>query len=53
MLNIKIDSVAEKQQEKTRAQLQAENESLAAQVTDLQLALCDVYEIAVGGSNNG
>lgn len=36
MLHIRIDSVSKKQQEKTRAQLQAENEKLKAQVADLQ-----------------
>lgn len=53
---IKTDSVKEKQKEKTRAQLQVENEALAAQVTDLQMALCDVYELAaamMGGENDG
>ena len=54
--NIKTESVKQKQQEKSRAQLQEENERLAAQVTDLQLALCDVYELAaamMGGENDG
>lgn len=35
------------------AQLKRDNENLSAQVTDLQLALCDVYELietaAAGG----
>lgn len=43
---IKTESVKAKQKEKTRKQLQEENEALAAQVTDLQMALCDVYELA-------
>ena len=53
---IKTESVKEKQQEKTRKQLQEENEVLSAQVTDLQMALCEVYELAaamMGGTDNG
>ena len=53
---IRKDSVKEKKKEKTRKQLQEENEALAAQVTDLQMALCDVYELAatmMGGEGNG
>ena len=54
---LRQDSVKEKQKEKTRKQLQEENEALAAQVTDLQMALCDVYELAAamtaGGENDG
>lgn len=54
---IKTESVKAKQKEKTRKQLQEENEALAAQVTDLQMALCDVYELAAamtaGGENDG
>ena len=53
---LRQDSVKEKQKEKTRKQLQEENEALAAQVTDLQMALCDVYELAAamtGGKGNG
>ena len=54
---IKTESVKAKQKEKTRKQLQEENEALAAQVTDLQMALCDdVYELAAamtGGEGNG
>ncbi len=57
MFIIKTDSVREKQKQKNRAQLQEENEALAAQVTDLQMALCDVYELAtaatMGGHDNG
>ncbi len=55
MFIIKLESVKEKQKQKTRAQLQQENEALAAQVTDLQMALCDVYELAtatVGGTGD-
>lgn len=37
--------------------LKKENESLAQQLTDTQLALCDVYELIVpsdtGGESNG
>ena len=53
---LRQDSVKEKQKEKTRKQLQEENEALAAQVTDLQMALCDVYELAAamtGGEGDG
>lgn len=45
---------------KTPEELTAENKALKstaaaleAQVTDLQLALCDVYEMAVLGGGNG
>ena len=53
------DSVAELLTQKSRAELQKENEELQAkvasletQVTDTQLALCDVYEqvIMVAGA---
>lgn len=53
------DSVAELSKQKSRAELQAENEalqkkvsSLESQLTDAQLALCDVYEqiIAIAGA---
>ncbi len=54
---LRRDSVKEKRKEKTHKQLQEENEALAAQVTDLQMALCDVYELAaaatMGGKDNG
>ncbi len=57
LIRIREDSVKEKSKQKTRAQLQEENEALAAQVTDLQMALCDVYELAAaattGGTDNG
>lgn len=53
---IRKDSVKEKRKEKTRKQLQEENERLTAQVdalesqlTDTQMALCDVYELLEGG----
>jgi cell division protein FtsB len=53
---IRVDSVKEKQKEKTRKQLQEENEQLRAkveslegQLTDTQMALCDVYELLEGG----
>lgn len=52
----KKDSVKELQKQKTRAQLQEENEKLQAkveslegQLTDTQMALCDVYELLEGG----
>ena len=48
------------QKPKTPEELTAENkalrekaEALEAQVTDLQLALCDVYEMAALGGENG
>lgn len=53
------DSVAELSKQKSRAELQAENEvlqekvsSLESQLTDAQLALCDVYEqiITISGA---
>ena len=47
---IRQDSVKEKQKEKTRKQLQEENEqlwakveSLEGQLTETQMAFCDVY----------
>ena len=53
---IRKDSVKEKQKEKTRKQLEEENEQLRAkveslegQLTDTQMALCDVYELLEGG----
>ena len=46
--------------QKTRRQLQEENEQLRAkveslegQVTDTQMALCDVYEAMMGGADKG
>lgn len=52
---IREDSVTEKKKQKTMKQLQQENEALAAQVTDLQMALCEVFEAAMtmGGTDNG
>ena len=53
---LRQDSVKEKRKEKTRKQLQEENEQLRAkveslegQLTDTQMALCDVYELLQGG----
>lgn len=53
---VRIDSIKELNQKKTPEQLQKENEELKKQVTslenqltDTQLALCDVYELLVGG----
>ncbi len=53
---VRVDSVKELQKKKTPAQLAQENEELRGQVatlegqlTDTQLALCDVYELLVGG----
>ncbi len=54
---IRVDSVAELSKKKSVAQLQKENEELLSQVasldgqlTDTQLALCDVYEMVMGGA---
>ncbi len=54
---IRVDSVAELRKNKSVAQLQKENEELLSQVaslegqlTDTQLALCDVYEMMTGGA---
>lgn len=51
-------SVKELRERKTRKQLQEENEALKEQVTGLEatlddtmLALCDVYELLVGGDS--
>ena len=53
---LRKDSVAELRKQKTRAQLQEENaqlqkkvETLEGQLTDTQMALCDVYELLEGG----
>ncbi|MEY8230231.1 hypothetical protein AALA82_01230 [Oscillospiraceae bacterium 50-16] len=53
---IKKDSVAALKKRKTRQELQEENERLQAkvetledQLTDTQMALCDVYELLEGG----
>lgn len=53
---IREDSVAALREKKTMAELQQENEQLRAkvdtlnaQVTDTQIALCDVYELMLGG----
>lgn len=53
---VRVDSVKELQKKKTPAQLAEENEKLRGQVatlegqlTDTQMALCDVYELLVGG----
>lgn len=50
---IREDSVKEKQKQKSRKQLQEENEALATQITDLQMALCEVYELAAGVTTTG
>lgn len=53
---IRTDSIKKMKEKKTIEQLRAENEelreqaeSLEVQLTDTQLALCDVYELLVGG----
>lgn len=57
---LRVDSVKELNKRKTRKQLQEENEqlrgkveTLESQVTDTQMALCDVYEAMMGGMDNG
>ena len=57
---IREDSVAALREQKSRAELQAENEqlkekvsTLEGQLTDTQLALCDVFEVMMGGDGNG
>lgn len=54
------DSVAELRQQKSKKELQAENEalqqkvtSLEAQMTSTQVALCDVYEQILSVSEEG
>lgn len=56
----RVDSVAKLREQKTRAQLQKENEQLTAkvrtfegQVEDTQMALCDVYEQMMEVMSNG
>ena len=55
---LRQDSVKERRKQKTRAELQRENEKLTAQVKsletqleDTQMALCDVYENVAGGGD--
>lgn len=55
-LQWKKESVAELRKRKSREELQRENEKLQAkvevlegQLTDTQMALCDVYELLEGG----
>lgn len=57
---VKVDSVAELRKKKTTAQLQQENEALQKKVTTLedqltetQLALCDVYEQIIAVASAG
>ena len=57
---IREDSVAALREQKSRAELQAENEqlkekvsTLEGQLTDTQLALCDFFETVMGGDSNG
>lgn len=46
----KEDSIVELEEKKREVErLKAANAVLSQQVTDLQLALCDVFEIVVGG----
>lgn len=54
------DSVKERSKQKSRAQLQAENEALQtkvntleAQLEDTQMALCDVFEQVMEVMSNG
>ena len=56
MVKRRVDSIQEMNKRKTNEQLTAENaalreqvEGLETQLTDKQLALCDVYELLTGG----
>ena len=56
MVQRREDSIKEMNKRKTNEQLSRENAELRAQVaalsgqlTDTQMALCDVYEVLVGG----
>ncbi len=56
MVKRREDSIKELNKRKTNEQLSKENAELRAQVagleaqlTDTQMALCDVYEVLVGG----
>lgn len=56
MVKRRVDSIQEMNKRKTNEQLSAENaalreqvEGLETQLTDTQLALCDVYELLTGG----
>ena len=60
LTRIREDSVAALRTLKSRAELQAENEQLRAkvetlegQLTDTQIALCDLFEAVMGGDDNG
>lgn len=57
---IRIDSVAELNKKKSTTELQKENEtlqkkvaSLEGQLTETQLALCDVYEQVIAAASAG
>ena len=56
MVKRRVGSIQEMNKRKTNEQLTAENaalreqvEGLETQLTDTQLALCDVYELLTGG----
>ena len=56
MVKRRVDSIQEMNKRKTNEQLSRENAALReqvagleAQLTDTQLALCDVYELLTGG----
>lgn len=60
LTRFRVDSVAALRAQKGRAQLQAENEQLKQQVealewqlTDTQLALCDVFELCAALTEGG
>ena len=60
MVNWRKDSVAELRKQKSRKELQEENEALKqkvtaleSQVTDTQVALCDVYEQILAVNSEG
>ena len=56
MVKRRVDSIKEMNKRKTNEQLSKENaalrelmDSLETQLTDTQMALCDVYELLMGG----
>lgn len=56
MVQRRVDSIQDMNKRKSNEQLARENqelreqvEGLEAQLTDTQMALCDVYELLVGG----
>jgi prefoldin subunit 5 len=51
-LKRKVDSIVElKEKNQKITELEQRNQELEQQVTDLQIALCEVYETMIGGAN--